>query len=104
MSVLLVGKYVEVDKRPRDKLNPDQWHALTALHSTLLHEHHHFFLACQHPLASPAVRGLAERHAIPAPYSMIALLFETAPAFEDTWIKCLGELARYYIRSELVSQ
>ena len=28
-------------------------------------------------------------------YSMIALLYETVPAFEDTWIECLGDLSRY---------
>ena len=24
-------------------------------------------------------------------YSMMALLYETVPTFEDTWIECLGE-------------
>lgn len=24
-------------------------------------------------------------------YSMMALLFETVPAFEDTWVECLGK-------------
>lgn len=28
-------------------------------------------------------------------YSMMALLYETVPAFEDTWIECLGDLSRY---------
>ncbi|KAK0701744.1 hypothetical protein B0T26DRAFT_795304 [Lasiosphaeria miniovina] len=28
-------------------------------------------------------------------YSMMALLYETVPAFEDTWIECLGDLGRY---------
>ncbi|KAH6980507.1 hypothetical protein EDB80DRAFT_825953 [Ilyonectria destructans] len=28
-------------------------------------------------------------------YSMMALLSETVPAFKDTWIECLGDLARY---------
>ncbi len=28
-------------------------------------------------------------------YSMIALLQETVPAFDDTWIECLGDLGRY---------
>ena len=26
---------------------------------------------------------------------MMALLYETVPAFEDTWIKCLEDLGRY---------
>ncbi len=28
-------------------------------------------------------------------YSIIALLYETVPAFKDTWIECLGDLSRY---------
>ncbi|ODM21095.1 hypothetical protein SI65_04148 [Aspergillus cristatus] len=28
-------------------------------------------------------------------YSMMTLLLESVPAFEDTWIECLGDLARY---------
>jgi hypothetical protein len=33
-------------------------------------------------------------------YLMIALLYETVPAFEDTWIECLGDLARYRLAIE----
>ncbi|EHK15981.1 uncharacterized protein TRIVIDRAFT_227912 [Trichoderma virens Gv29-8] len=40
--------------------------ALIALHSTLLHEHHDFFLASQHPAASPALQRLAAKYAMPA--------------------------------------
>ncbi|KAG7289860.1 hypothetical protein NEMBOFW57_006237 [Staphylotrichum longicolle] len=35
-----------------------------------------------------------------AAYSMIALLYETAPAFEETWIECLGDLGRYRMAME----
>lgn len=28
-------------------------------------------------------------------YSMMALIYETVPAFEDTWVECLGDLGRY---------
>ena len=28
-------------------------------------------------------------------YHMMALLYETVPPFEDTWIECLGDLSRY---------
>lgn len=115
---------IEVD----DALIPQNWlrfalnnssniPALIALHSTLLHEHHDFFLASQHPTASPALRRLASKYAMPArmwrhgihsflellrhhlpdlmehmltfiylAYTMMALLYETVPAFEDTWI------------------
>jgi hypothetical protein len=37
------------------KFNNEQWPALIALHRTLLHEHRDFFLASQHPSASPAL-------------------------------------------------
>jgi hypothetical protein len=28
-------------------------------------------------------------------YAIVALTYETVPAFEDTWIECLGDLGRY---------
>ena len=31
---------------------------------------------------------------------MMALLFETVPTFIDTWIECLGDLARYRMAIE----
>ncbi|KAH9427194.1 hypothetical protein MCOR02_012389 [Pyricularia oryzae] len=33
-------------------------------------------------------------------YSMTALLYETVPAFEYTWIECLGDLSRYRMAIE----
>lgn len=33
-------------------------------------------------------------------YSMVALLYETLPAFTDTWIECLGDLGRYRMAIE----
>lgn len=131
-------KCIHVDRAqaaamPRDakQLAPDHWQALIALHRTLLHEHHDFFLASQHPSASPALRRLAGKYTMPArmwkhgihsflellrqnlPYSldymlafiylayqMMALLYETVPAFEDTWIECLGDLGRYRMAIE----
>ena len=53
--VMVESKCIEVDNNqssqtdPANKLNNDQWQALIALHRTLLHEHHDFFLASQHP-------------------------------------------------------
>ncbi|PKK47685.1 hypothetical protein CI102_6228 [Trichoderma harzianum] len=115
---------IEVD----DALIPQNWlgfalnnsidlPALIALHSTLLHEQHDFFLASRHPAASPALRRLASKYAMPArmwrhgihsflellrlrlpdlmehmltfiylAYTMMAVLYETVPAFADTWI------------------
>ena len=33
-------------------------------------------------------------------YSMMTLLYETVPAFADTWIECLGDLGRYRMAVE----
>jgi hypothetical protein len=33
-------------------------------------------------------------------HSMMALLYEAVPAFEDTWIECLGDLGRYRMAIE----
>jgi hypothetical protein len=138
---MVEAKCIEVDNKQatlasadpsaQPKLNNEQWQALIALHRTLLHEHHDFFLASQHPSASPALRRLASKYAMPArmwrhgihsflellrhrlpasldhmlafiylAYSMMALLYETVPAFEDTWIECLGDLGRYRMAIE----
>ena len=142
--VLVEAKCIDIEKRQsvaaadQERGNPermhlrgDQWQALTALHKQLLHEHHDFFLASQHPSASPALSRLAAKYSMPArmwrhgihaflevlrhslpdslehmlafiyiAYSMMALLYETVPAFEDTWIECLGDLGRYRMAIE----
>ncbi|KAI1273702.1 hypothetical protein F5Y07DRAFT_411174 [Xylaria sp. FL0933] len=133
--MMVESKCIEVDNAQSSqtdtKLNNEQWQALIALHRTLLHEHHDFFLASQHPSASPALKRLASKYAMPArmwrhgihsflellrhrlpgslehmltfiylAYSMMALLYETVPAFEDTWIECLGDLGRYRMAIE----
>ncbi|KAH7114137.1 hypothetical protein EDB81DRAFT_873493 [Dactylonectria macrodidyma] len=134
--VMVETKCIEVDNaqfsnHDANKLNNEQWQALIALHRTLLHEHHDFFLASQHPEASLPLRRLASKYAMPArmwrhgihsflellrhrlpaslehmltflylAYSMMALLYETVPAFEDTWIECLGDLGRYRMAIE----
>ena len=36
-------------------------------------------------------------------YSMMSLLYETVPAFEDTWVECLGDLSRYRYYSSPLS-
>ena len=121
----------EKDPSKQSKLTYEQWSALIALHKTLLHEHHDFFLASQHPSASPALSRLAAKYSMPArmwrhgihaflevlrhrlpdsldhmlafiyiAYSMMALLYETVPSFEDTWIECLGDLGRYRMAIE----
>ena len=66
------SKCTEVDSAKRAqaegalKLNNEQWQALVALHRTLLHEHHDFYLASQHPSASRTLQRLARKYAMPA--------------------------------------
>ena len=134
--VIVEAKCIDIDERqstaaqeknlgPRANLKDDQWQALIALHKQLLHEHHDFFLASQHPSASPILSRLAAKYSMPArmwrhgihaflevlrhrlpeslehmlafiyiAYSMMALLYETVSAFEDTWIECLGKASQ----------
>ncbi|KAJ9133182.1 hypothetical protein NKR23_g10896 [Pleurostoma richardsiae] len=132
--VMVESKCIEVVNAQNNaptELNNELWQALIALHRTLLHEHHDFFLASQHPCASPELRRLAVKYAMPArmwrhgvhsflellrhrlpgslehmltfiylAYSIMALMYETAPAFEDTWTECLGDLGRYRMAIE----
>ena len=56
----------EKDSSKRTELKNDQWQSLIALHKQLLHEHHDFFLASQHPSASPALSRLAAKYSMPA--------------------------------------
>ena len=56
----------EKDTNKRANLKNDQWQSLIALHKQLLHEHHDFFLASQHPSASPALSRLAANYSMPA--------------------------------------
>ncbi|PUU75592.1 hypothetical protein B9Z19DRAFT_1089973 [Tuber borchii] len=73
------------DGQAQPRLNDEQWQALIALHRTLLHEHHDFFLASQHPSASPALRRLADKYAMLARmwrhgiYSFLELLRHRLP-------------------------
>ena len=134
---MVEGKCIQVDLKQtqlakeiapgqQPVLNNKQYQALIALHRRLLHEHHDFFLASQHPAISLAVQRLAVKHAMPARlwrhgihsflellgnrlplsldymlafiylvYSMMTILLETVPIFEDTWIECLEDLRRY---------
>ena len=140
--VMVEAKCIEVDEKQttsapdkdglrRQAFTNDQWRSLIALHKQLLHEHHDFFLASQHPSASSNLSKLAEKYSMPArmwrhgihaflevlrhrlpqsldhmlafiyiAYSMMALLYETVPSFESTWIECLGDLARYRMAIE----
>lgn len=132
--VMVEKKCVEIDKQQanaKKEISNGQWQALIALHRTLLHEHHDFFLASQHPAASQALQKLATKYAMPArmwrhgihsflellrhrlpgsldhmltfiytAYSMMTLLMESVSTFQDTWIECLGDIARYRMAIE----
>lgn len=133
--VMVESKCIEVDNAQNTqkdaKLNDEQWQALIALHRTLLHEHHDFFLASQHPTASSSLRRLGTKYYMPGrmwkhgihaflellrhrlpdslehmltfiylAYSMIALLYETVPAFQATWMECMGDLGRFRMAIE----
>ena len=75
--VMVEAKCIEIDEKQssvvqekdlakRMDLKKDQWQSLIALHKQLLHEHHDFFLASQHPSASPALNRLAAKYSMPA--------------------------------------
>ncbi|KIV98744.1 uncharacterized protein PV09_09496 [Verruconis gallopava] len=126
---MIESKCIHADGAMRDgkyRISNDHWKVLNALHRTLLHEYHDFFLASQHPTASWALRRLASKYSMPArmwkhgihsflellryqlpnslefmmnfiytAYQMMSLLYETVPAFKNTWIECLGNLGSY---------
>ncbi len=126
--VMVEAKCIEVvnNNEGTSTFNSEQFQAAVALPRTLLHEHHDFFLASQHPAASRALRRLATKYAMPArmwrhgihaflelfrhrlPASiehmlnfiylskaMMALLEETVPPFEATWVECGADLSWY---------
>ncbi|KAJ4150503.1 hypothetical protein LMH87_011251 [Akanthomyces muscarius] len=69
---LVEAKCMELSVSPEkripqsQKLSVEQYQKLIGLHRTLLHEHHDFFLACQHPSANAALRRLPARYNMPA--------------------------------------
>lgn len=75
--VMVEAKCIDVDEKQshaaqekepsrQTKLSDEQWQALIALHKKLLHHHHDFFWASQHPSASPALSRLAAKYSMPA--------------------------------------
>lgn len=57
--------YVRFKDRWMLSLNGVQWAALLDLHRRYMCEHYDFFLASQHPNASPALRRLASKYTMP---------------------------------------
>ncbi|KAF2752451.1 hypothetical protein EJ05DRAFT_345639 [Pseudovirgaria hyperparasitica] len=68
--VKLENKCISEDKAQaaasQEQLTPQRWQDLISLHSMLLYEHHDFFLASQHPSATPALQQLALKYSMPA--------------------------------------
>ncbi|KAL5337181.1 hypothetical protein BJX70DRAFT_253193 [Aspergillus crustosus] len=121
--------YVKQVAEPQTKMDDTKWEKVIANHRTLLHEHHDFFLASQlgGPALQrlPERYGMPSRlwrHGIHAllellrsrlpeqkermlsfiyfAYTMMTLLVESVPKFEDTWTECLGDLSRYRMAVE----
>ena len=75
--VMVESKCIDVDEKQqaaaldkstakRTRPTDEQWGAQITLHKTLLHEHHDFFLASQHPSASPTLTKMAATYQMPA--------------------------------------
>ncbi|KAJ8062034.1 hypothetical protein OCU04_009814 [Sclerotinia nivalis] len=96
---MIEAKCIEVDNKQatlvqddppiQSKLNNKQWQALISLHRTLLDEQYDFLLVCQHPSASPTLRQLPSKCAMPARMwrhsiqSLLELLRHRLPASFD---------------------
>lgn len=71
--------------RASSGLSSGQWQNIIAHHRSLLHEHHDFLIASQHPQASPALRRLATKYAMPTRMwhhgiqSFLELLWQRCP-------------------------
>ncbi|CAI6090980.1 unnamed protein product [Clonostachys chloroleuca] len=66
---------IEADKAQSadldQELTKDRWQTLIALYRDLLYEHHDFLMTSQHPQANTALRRLASKCVLPAPYTTI---------------------------------
>ena len=90
---MVESKCIHVDRaQAADKgsvLSGEHWTALVTLHRVLLHEHHDFMLASQHPSASDALKRLATKYSMPARmwkhgvHSMLELLRQHLPGSLD---------------------
>ncbi|KAK7428304.1 hypothetical protein QQZ08_005201 [Neonectria magnoliae] len=94
--VMVETKCIEVDNAQSSntdgsKLNNEQWQSLIALHRTLLHEHHDFFLASQHPSASAPLRRLAAKYASPTIQSFMDLQPPKGDKPFQLWLDVLGK-------------
>ena len=83
--VMVEAKYIDVDERQaatafdneatqRTRPTDEQWKSPINLHKVLLHEHHDFFLASQHPSASLQLKKLSAMYKTP----------------QQMWCYCIG--------------
>lgn len=66
---MMEAKCAEICKalsESQEEISHQKWENISALHRTLLSEHHDFYVAYHHPVASSIVMGLAERYQVPA--------------------------------------
>ncbi|KAJ5165147.1 DNA/RNA-binding domain E.t1.c1-type [Penicillium coprophilum] len=115
--VMVEKRCIKIDReqmQSKDELSQPKWQTLVSLHRTLLYEHHDFFSPPSTPrMWRYGVHSFLEllRYKLPGSmeymldfiylsYSMITLLLESVPKFQETWIECLGDLARYRMAVE----
>ncbi|KAI9683503.1 MAG: hypothetical protein M1822_006043 [Bathelium mastoideum] len=128
--VMVEGKCISVDytqTTPQENITSEHWQALVALHKALLHEHHDFLLASQHPSMSSALRKPAAKYSVPGNIRMngnpgrsrrtgsrnhlmmgymnhLKLFLHQSMAVsyktvtEKTWVECLSDL-RHYLKT-----
>ncbi|RJE21989.1 hypothetical protein PHISCL_05654 [Aspergillus sclerotialis] len=66
---MMEAKCAEICKtlsESQEEISHQKWENISGLHRTLLSEHHDFYVAYHHPVASSIVMGLAERYQVPA--------------------------------------
>ena len=117
---------------PEERINDEQWQSLLYLYRIYLHQCYDFFMACQHPLATPTTCKLALLYVMPEQlwcsihsiagffssrlpdshdhmlaflyptYKLMTVLFEKVPAFKKIWAQCLGDLSMYLMVADNV--
>ena len=102
---LVISEWNErIDEMVKNGVTPDgkddKWPTFIGLTRTYLHEHNDFFLASQHPVASPVLQDLAAKYNMPARlWKWVSFLPEIRVSFEANisprvsilrWSSCEG--------------
>lgn len=97
--VIVEKKCIKMDKQHTESPNKPsdhEWQTLISLHQTLLHKHHKFFLASQHPSASLALKRSPEKNNMPARmwrhgiHSFLDLLHHQLPEYAKIYARVLA--------------